>query len=59
MRADVYLWRPVLAGLFSWTDYDKVTFTDLVHAHEMLDFKEENKISFIDMIGESLATYLK
>ena len=40
MKADLFLWRPVIAGLISFRDLDSMTFVDLLDAHEILNAQE-------------------
>lgn len=42
---DAYLWRPVLAGVWSHRDIKdrKFTFSDLLDIHEALDVQSENE----------------
>lgn len=54
MRAELFFWRPVLSGLLSFSEVEKISFIDLVHAHEVLDFKEMRKGSILETIGETL-----
>ena len=54
MRANLFFWRPVQAGLLSFTEVENISFIDLVHAHEVLDLKDENKQDLFSQIGEIL-----
>ena len=43
-----------MTGLLSFTEVEEISFIDLVHAHEVIDFKEETQGNILQMIGESL-----
>ena len=39
-KADMYIWRPIVAKLLRFSDYRFMSFTDLVDAHEILDMQD-------------------
>lgn len=43
-----------MTGLLSYSEVDKISFIDLVHAHEVIDLKESAKNNLMQMIGETL-----
>jgi len=43
-----------MTGLLSYSEVEKISFIDLVHAHQVIDFKEENQSGMLQMIGEKL-----
>lgn len=51
MKADLFLWRPVVAKLLRWSDYRFMTFEDLLDAHEVLDLKEHYEAEEFKKLG--------
>jgi len=43
-----------MTGLLSWSEVQKISFIDLVHAHEVLEFKMMNTGMMMSMIGEAI-----
>ena len=43
-----------MTGLLSFAEVEEISFIDLVHAHEIIDFKDETQSNILQMIGEKL-----
>ena len=43
-----------MTGLLSYSEVQTISFIDLVHAHEVINFKENNQNGMLQMIGEKL-----
>jgi len=43
MKADLFIWRPIVAKLLRYSDLEKMSVGDLLDAHEVLDIQEHMK----------------
>ena len=43
-----------MTGLLSYSELDTISFIDLVHAHEVINLKEQTMSGLFEMIGDTL-----
>jgi hypothetical protein len=48
----MFFWRPVKAGLLTFSEIENIGFVDLVHAHEVCDMKDAEKAELLGMAGQ-------